>query len=70
MTPVPGTTAALIAEVLAATAECTQAMQEQFLAVVANDPGLPSFDARIADANHRRRLAVEALHDYVSINGW
>ena len=62
--------AALVAAVHAATAACTEAMNEQFLALVANDPDITRFDAKIAQAVKKRKLAMAALLDHVRRNGW
>ena len=71
MSPAPGSaTAELIAAVAVATAECTALMNEQFLALIAPEADATSFDARIAEAIDRRKLAMEALLNHVKINDW
>jgi hypothetical protein len=60
----------LVAAAKAATAACTDAMNEQFLALVADDPNIARFDAKIAAAVTKRKLAMEALLDHVRLNGW
>ena len=61
---------ALLAAVAVATAECTSAMNEQFLALIANDPDLGRFDAKIALAVAKRKSAMDALLNHVSLYGW
>jgi hypothetical protein len=62
--------AGLVAAVKAATAECTEAMNEQFLALVAGDPDTARFDAKIAQAVEKRKLAMAYLMDHVRLYGW
>jgi hypothetical protein len=68
--PTTFVSAALIADVKAATATCTAAMNEQFLALVANDPDIARFDAKIALAVAKRKSAMAALLKHVSTYGW
>ena len=60
----------MITGVAVATAECTSAMNEQFLALVANDPDMGRFDAKIAAAVCKRKLATAALLEHITLNGW
>ena len=69
-TPLQGASAALINALAVATAECTALMNEQFLALMANDPDMARFDGKIAEAILKRKLAMEALPTQVQTNGW
>ena len=57
-------------EFAAATAECTAAMNEQFLALVARDANLERFNPRIAKAQEMRQRAMEALLNHIRMHGW
>jgi hypothetical protein len=61
---------ALLAAVMAATAECNAAMNEQFLALLANDPDIARFDVKISAAVAKRKLEMAALLDHVRCYGW
>jgi hypothetical protein len=60
----------LQAEVATATAECTAAMNEQFLALVAGDRELERFSARIAKAQEIRQRAMDSFLNYIRLYGW
>jgi len=45
-------------------------MNEQFLALVAGDPDTARFDAKIAQAVEKRKLAMAYLMDHVRLYGW
>jgi hypothetical protein len=57
-------------EVAAAMSECTAAMNEQFLAVIADDPDVSRFDAKIAEAGQKRRRAMDNLLNHIRQHGW
>lgn len=57
-------------EVAAASSECTAAMNEQFLAVIADDPDVARFDARVAEAGQKRKRAMDNLLSHVRQHGW
>jgi hypothetical protein len=57
-------------EVAAAVSECTAAMNEQFLAVIAGDPDVSHFDAKIAEAVQKRRRAMDNLLNHIRQHGW
>jgi hypothetical protein len=57
-------------EVAAATVECTVAMNEQFLALVAGDADLERFNARIAKAQEMRQRTMDALLNHIRAHGW
>ena len=63
-------TAALVAAVALATAECTTAMNEQFAALMLNDPNISRFEAKIAEAGLKRKLALDALLEHIRLYGW
>jgi len=56
--------------VAAATAECTAAMNEQFLALIAGDDNPERFDQRIATAQEKRQRAMAAFLNHIRENGW
>lgn len=71
MTPLgEGASAALINALAVATAECTALMNEQFLALIANDPDLARFDGKIAEAILKRKLDMESLLTQIQTSGW
>jgi hypothetical protein len=71
LTPIPGrATPELIAAVATATAECTALMNEQFLALLANDPEIARFDESIAMAILKRKRAMEGLLAHIGVNNW
>ena len=45
-------------------------MNEQFLALIANDPDLGRFDAKIALAVAKRKSAMDDLLNHVRRYGW
>jgi len=57
-------------EFAAATAECTAAMNEQFLALVAGDADIERFNLRIAEAHEKRQRAMNSLLDHIRKYGW
>jgi hypothetical protein len=57
-------------EFAAATAECTAAMNEQFLALMAGDVNLERFNARIATAHEMRQRAMDSLLNHIRAHGW
>ena len=54
----------------AATAECTAAMNEQFLALIAGDADLERFSHRIAKAHEMRGCTMEKLMNHIRTHGW
>jgi hypothetical protein len=63
-------TAALVNDLAVATTECTALMNEQFLALVANDPDIGRFNGKIGEAIERRRAVMEELLSQIKISGW
>ena len=57
-------------EVVVATAECTAALNEQFLAVLRGDPDVSSLDAKVAQARKKRKLAMGSLINHIREHGW
>ena len=57
-------------EFAVATAECTAAMNEQFLALVAGDLNLEQFNPRIAKAQEMRQRAMDSLLNHIRTYGW
>jgi tellurite resistance protein len=57
-------------ELEAATSECTAAINEQFLAVIADDPDVSRFDAKVAEALQKRRRAMDSLLSHIRQHGW
>jgi hypothetical protein len=57
-------------EVAAATSECTAAMNEQFLAVISDDPDVSRFNAKVAEARQKRRRAMDSLLNHIRQHGW
>jgi hypothetical protein len=57
-------------EVATATSECTAAMNEQFLALIADDPEVSRFDAKVAEAGQKRRRAMDNLLNHIRQHGW
>ena len=57
-------------EVVVAMSECTTAMNEQFLAVIADDPDVSRFDAKVAEAGQKRRRAMDNLLNHIRQHGW
>jgi DNA replicative helicase MCM subunit Mcm2 (Cdc46/Mcm family) len=57
-------------EVEASTAECTAAMHEQFLAVIADDPDVSRLDAKVAEAGKKRKRAMDSLLNHIRQHGW
>jgi hypothetical protein len=60
----------LIAAVATPTAECTSLMNQQFLALMANDTDIGRFDVLIATATEKRKRTMVVLLDHVRFNGW
>lgn len=52
-----------------ANAECTSAMNRQFLALV-NGEDIEPFNEPIAKAEEKRRRAMEALLNHIRMHGW
>jgi hypothetical protein len=52
------------------TAECTGALNEQFLALIAGDVDLERFNWRIANAQEIRQRAMDALLKHIRMHGW
>ena len=57
-------------EVVVATAECTAALNEQFLAVLRGDPDVSSLEAKVAQAGKKRKLAMGSLINHIREHGW
>jgi hypothetical protein len=60
----------LQAELAAATAECTAAMNEQFLALMAGDIDTERFNERIAKAQEKRQRAMDSLLNQIRMYGY
>jgi hypothetical protein len=65
-----GPTGALLRDLATATAECTALMNEQFAALIANDPDVARFDEKIAGAIQKRKAAMQNLLNYIQVSGW
>jgi hypothetical protein len=57
-------------EFATATAECTAAMNEQFLALVAGDADFERFNQRVAKAQETRQRAMDRLLNHIRVHGW
>jgi hypothetical protein len=68
--PSESRTAALVNDLAVATTECTALMNEQFLALIANDPDIGRFDGKIGEAIERRRVVMEKLLNQIKTSGW
>jgi hypothetical protein len=60
----------LVKAVAAATAECTALMNQQFLALIANDPDVARFTALIEQGVQKRRIAMKSLLEHIARRGW
>ena len=57
-------------EVAAATSEFTAAMNEQFLAVILDDPDVSRFVVKVAEAGKKRKRAMDSLLNHIKEHGW
>ena len=53
-----------------ANTECTAALNEQFLALIAGNENLELFNERIARAQELRQRAMDSLLNYIRLYGW
>jgi hypothetical protein len=63
--------AKLVAEAAAATAECTVALNEQFLALIADDTSRTTeIELKIVAAVEKRKRAMATLLEHIQAHGW